>query len=134
MAERDRKAFWGRLAEDVRSSMAAPDFWPMLGLFSVFVAAFGAFFWFAVGFDELTSIAGRWGGACRKLGGFEATVLFVSPFAIALSSLVAAGEFVSQLERRQRWGKPMRWEKILGSFGLALGMLLGSLALMMAWC
>lgn len=134
MSERNRKSTWGRLVDDIRVAASAPDFWPMLGLFVGFLLAFGFFFWFAIGFDGLSHIYRSWQGACRKLGDLQAFVLFVSPFAIGLSSLAAAGEFISQLERRNKYGKPMRWGKIMSAFALALGLLIIVAVLMMVWC
>lgn len=123
-----------RLLDDIEVAVSAPDFWPMLGIFIGFLCAFGLFFWLAIGFDMMSTIYGRWQGACRKLGDWQAFTLFVSPFAIGISSMLAAGELISQLERKNRFKRPMKWGKILGSFGLAMGLLTLISALMLVWC
>jgi hypothetical protein len=123
-----------RLIDDITVTISAPDFWPMLGLFVGFLAAFGLFFWLAVGFDMMSSIYGRWQGACRKLGDWQAFILFVSPFAIGISSMLAAGELISQLERKNRFGRPMKWKNIWLSFGFAMALLTIISALMLIWC
>ena len=68
------------------------------------------------------------------LGNGKAFALFVSPFTISLASMVSAGEFISQLERKNKPGRPMRWGKIFWTFGLAMGMLVAVGAMMMLWC
>lgn len=106
----------------------------MFGLFFGLLAVFAIFFWLALGFDVLNGLFTRWRGACRKLGDWQSFVLFVSPFAIGLSSMVASGELISQLERRNRWRKRIEWMKIVWTFGLAIGMLSVVGGLMMLWC
>lgn len=130
----NKRGFLKRFFDDVRTTVNEPDFWPMFGLFVGLLAMFAIFFWLAVGFDALNGFSTRWRGACRKLGDWQSFILFVSPFAIGLSAMVAGGELISQLERRNRWGKPMSWIKIGWTFGLAIGMLSGVGGLMMFWC
>lgn len=134
LPKRNRDTFFQRLVDDIKISMSAPDFWPMFFIYVGMMVMFILFFWMALGFDVMAKIYGRWQGACRKLGDWQSLVMFVSPFAIALSSMVAAGEFISQLERRNRYGKPIRWGYIGWTFGLAVGMLSGVAILMTIWC
>jgi hypothetical protein len=131
---RDRSNFIKRFVDDVKIAVSEPDFWPMVALFFGFMAIFGTFFWLATGFDALAQIYSRWRGACRKLGDWQSLFMFVSPFAIGLSSIVAAGELISQLERKNRYGRPMRWAKILWTFGLAIAMLSAVAVFTTMWC
>ena len=131
---RDRTSWYKRLIDDIKISAEAPDFWPTLGVFFGIVVVFSLFFWMALGFDVMSKIYGHWKGACRKLGDLQSLVLFVSPFAVGLSSLLAAGEFISQLERRNRFGKKIQWYKIATTFGFATAMLSFVAFLMVIWC
>lgn len=111
-----------------------PEFWKVLGVFAALLAAACGFIWVAAGFDVMAKSASGFGSACRALGDAQALALFVSPFAIGISSLVAAGELLSQMEERRRYQRPLRWGKIMLSFGLAGGMLLSFAVLMRLWC
>lgn len=119
----------GEMASAARQTMADPDFWKLFALFAGMGAAAALFFWLAMGFDVMALK-----GACRKLGDWEALTLFVSPFAVAISAMVAAGELLTQMELKKRWKKRINYWKVLRSFGMALLMLGGSAGLMMLWC
>ena len=131
---RDRDTWYGKLIDDVKTSVSAPDFWQTLAVFAAVLIVFILFFWMALGFDMMTRIYGHWRGACRKLGDWQSFVLFVSPLAICMSSLLAAGEFISQLERRNRFKRPIQWSKIGMTFGFAIGLLSTVVTLMAVWC
>lgn len=134
LPKRIRDTFFQRFVDDIKIAMSAPDFWPMFFIYVGMLFMFILFFWMALGFDVLARFYGRWQGACRNLGDWQSLVMFVSPFAIGLSSMVAAGEFLSQLDIRNRYGKPIRWLKIGWTFGLAVGMLSVVAILMVVWC
>jgi hypothetical protein len=134
LPKRTRDNFFQKMVDDIKMAMSAPDFWPMFCIYFVMMVIFILFFWMALGFDVMARLHGRWQGACRKLGDWQSLVLFVSPFAISLSSMLAAGEFISQLERWHRYRKPMKWVKVVWTFALATGMLSVMAVLMIIWC
>lgn len=129
-----QKGRFERWLDGVARKLSDPELWKAAGILAALLAVAIAFFWAAAGFDALARRTGSLGAGCRTPGNAQALALFVSPFVIGLSSLAAAGELFSQMEARRRYKRPLRWGKIMLSFGLAAGFLTLFGSLMLIWC
>lgn len=115
--------------------MRDPDFWKLTALFVVLFLCTVIFFFLAVRYDFFIRFTGSLGVACRQLGDIQATLLFVSPFAIGLSFIVASGELISQLERKKRYkSKTLNWTPVLRAFMVAIVLFSITGILMVVWC
>lgn len=120
---------------EVDRQMHDPDFWKLTGLFVVLFLLTVVFFLLAVRYDFFIRFTGSLGVACRQLGDIEAALLFISPFAIGLSFLVASGELISQMERKKRFrSSSLNWKPVLRAFLVAILLFSITGILMVVWC